>query len=53
MERLEARSSFYQDSSATIIPGARSANGIYAYKTTFDALENIDRYCYVVPSLGR
>jgi hypothetical protein len=53
MERLEARSSFYQDSSTIIIPGARSANGIYAYKTASDALENIDHYCYRGTFLGK
>lgn len=53
MERLESRSSFYKDSSTTIIPKARSANGIYAYKTTFDALENLDRCCYRGTFLGK
>jgi hypothetical protein len=53
MEKFEAHRSSYQDSRATTIPGAHSSNGIYAYKTAFDALENIDRYCYRGTFLGK
>jgi hypothetical protein len=53
MEKFEARRSSYQDSHDAIIPGAHSANGIYAYKIAFAALENIDRYCYRGTFLGK
>jgi hypothetical protein len=36
-----------------ISPGSHSASGIYAYKTSLNALENIDRYCYRGTFLGK
>jgi hypothetical protein len=54
MERFEAqRSSCKGTSLPCIPPEAHSASGIYAYKTTPDALENIDRYCYRGTFLGK
>jgi hypothetical protein len=54
MERFEAQRSSCKGSSRPCIPPeAHSASGIYAYKTTPDALENIDRYCYRGTFLGK
>jgi hypothetical protein len=54
MEKFEARCSFSRETDQSRVPpGAHSASGIYAYKTTFDALENIDRYCYRGTFLGK
>jgi hypothetical protein len=47
MERFEARCSFSKGTSQHgIPPEAHSTSGIYAYKTPFDALENLDRCFY-------
>lgn len=54
MERFEARSSSYRGTGQlSFFPEAHSASGIYAYKTTFDATENLDRYCYRGTFLGK
>ena len=53
MERFEGRSSSKETGQISIPPEAHSASGIYAYKTTLDALENIDRYCYRGTFLGK
>jgi hypothetical protein len=54
MERFEAhRSSFRGTDHPGIPPEAHSASGIYAYKSTPDALENIERYCYRGTFLGK
>ncbi len=54
MERFEARSSSYKGASHPgIFPEAHSSSGIYAYNTTFDALENLDRCCYRGTFLGK
>lgn len=53
MEKFEAhRSSFKVTDHLGIPPEAHSASGIYAYKITLDALENIDRYRYRGTFLG-
>jgi hypothetical protein len=54
MEKFVAgRSSCKEASQSGIPPEAQSASGIYAYKTSLDALENIDRYCYRGTFLGK
>jgi hypothetical protein len=54
MEKFVAlRSSCKEASQSCIPPEAHSSSGIYAYKTTVDALENIDRYCYRGTFLGK
>jgi len=53
LERFVGRSSSKETGQLSIPPKAHSASGIYAYKTTLDALENIDRYCYRGTFLGK
>jgi len=53
LERFVGRSSSKETGQLSIPPKAYSASGIYAYKTTLDALENIDRYCYRGTFLGK
>jgi len=54
MERFEACgtsvSGLHRQS---IMPGVRSQDGIYAFKTIDDALESLDRNCYRGTFLGR
>jgi len=54
MERFEAHcSSFKAASQSCISPEVNSTSGIYAYKSTSDALENLDRCSYRGTFLGR
>ncbi len=54
MERFEAHcSSFKAASQSCISPEVNSTSGIYAYKSTPDALENLDRCSYRGTFLGR
>ena len=54
MERFEARCSSYKATEQSCIaPEIHSTSGIYAYKSTSDALENIDRYPYRGTFLGK
>jgi hypothetical protein len=54
MERFVAQSSSYKEAvQSGIPPEAHSASGIYAYKSTPDALKNIDRHCYRGTFLGK
>jgi hypothetical protein len=54
MERFEAQCSSCHGTNHPVVPlEPHSASGIYAYKTTFAALENIDRYCYRGTLLGK
>jgi hypothetical protein len=53
LERFVGRSSSKETGQLSIPPKAQSASGIYAYKTTLYALENIDRYCYRGTFLGK
>jgi hypothetical protein len=54
MEKFEARYSSYQEiNQHERTPGAESKSGIYAYKTSFYALENLDRCCYRGVFLGK
>ena len=54
LERFEARGSSYREGNQHgISPAAHSSNGIYAYKSPFDAIENLDRCCYRGTFLGK
>jgi hypothetical protein len=54
MERFEAHCSSYKvKEQSCISPEAHSTSGIYAYKSTSDALENLDRCSYRGTLLGK
>lgn len=54
MERFEARCSSYKATEQSCLaPEVHSKSGIYAYKSTFDALENLDRCSYRGTFLGK
>jgi hypothetical protein len=54
MERFEAHCSSYKAKEQSCIsPEAHSTSGIYAYKSTSEALENLDRCSYRGTFLGK